>query len=153
MEFTIRGAEARDAAAVEVLAAEFQAHLRSVGDPADFSWGATEYLRDGFGKTPAFRGLVAEAGAAIVGFLLFDFGYDTHRGQRVVFVIDLFVTKTARRQGVAAALMQRAAEEGKAHGAEMMVWCVDRANRLARHFYEKLGASYIDRLQLMSIPI
>jgi len=48
----IRSATANDARVIGQLAAEFHAYLRSIGDQTAFSFGTTEYLRDGFGADP-----------------------------------------------------------------------------------------------------
>lgn len=149
----IRRSSEQDAEAVGALAAESQEYMRSLGDPTDFNWEASDYLRDGFGKFPAFRGLVAETESGVVGYLLYNFGYDSNRGQRLVLIIDLFVTNSCRRQGIATALMKRAATEGQSEGAEMMVWFVFQPNSMALDFYEKLGANCLEGLVLMTLPI
>lgn len=149
----IRRCEAADAAAIGALAAAFQSYLRSLGDETEFAWGAAEYLRDGFCDEPAFEGLVADVESSVVGYLLYDFGYDTDRGQRLVFVIDLYVAEGFRRQGIASALMERAAQIGKSRGAELMLWSVYKPNELALCFYEKLGARHVEGLHFMSLPI
>src|SRR5512135_721585 len=104
MNVSIRQSTADDAEAIGRLAAEFQAYLRSLGDKTRFDWGASKYLRDGFGENPAFEGLVAETESGVVGYLLYHFGYDTERGQRLMHVIDLYVRESFRRRGIAKAL-------------------------------------------------
>jgi GNAT superfamily N-acetyltransferase len=149
----IRHCEPADAKAVGALALEFQSYLRSLGDQTEFAWGAAEFLRDGFGDHPAFEGLVAEVDSGIVGYLLYDFGYDTDRGQRLLYVIDLYVAEACRRQGIGRALMDRAVQMGRARGAELLLWPVYEPNKLAVRFYEKLGARPIEGLRFMSLVI
>lgn len=48
--FNLRPATANDAEAVGAQVAEFQAYLRGLGDRTQYQFGATEYLRDGFGN-------------------------------------------------------------------------------------------------------
>ena len=138
----IRPASESDADAIGALAAEFQAYLRDLGDRTDFAWGAKEFLRDGFGERAAFAGVVAEADGAVVGYALYHDGYETDRGRRLVNLIDLYVQKDARRQGVGRALMQRIAELGRERGADIVFWSVYKPNTLASAFYERLGARY-----------
>jgi GNAT superfamily N-acetyltransferase len=145
--------EPADATAIGDLAAEFQAYLRSLGDTTEFAWGAEEYLRDGFGDRPTFEGLVADVGEGVDGYLLYDFGYDTDRGERLLFVIDLYVRATARSQGIATALMDRAAQIGRSRGADLMLWAVYKPNDLALRFYENRGARYVEDLHYMSLRI
>ena len=149
----IRPCEPADAAAIGALAAEFQAYLRALGDRTAFAWGAAEYLRDGFGDDPAFEGLVAEVDSNVVGYLLYDFGYDTDRGQRLVFIIDLYAAATYRRCGLGRALMERAAVIGRSRSAELMLWSVYRLNEVALRFYERIGARYVEGLHFMSMRI
>jgi len=56
----IRPALASDAQSIGNLARQFASYLRELGDLTDFKLTANAYLRDGFGTTPAFAGLVAE---------------------------------------------------------------------------------------------
>jgi len=153
MTLRIRPATAADAPAIGTLAAEFQAYLRSVGSTATFTWGAAEYLRDGFGPAPAFEGAVAEIGGHPVGFALFDRGYDTDRGQRYLYLIDLFVTASARGSGVGQALMAWIGEVGRRRGAELIAWSVAIENHAAVRFYERLGARFVEDQRLMWCPI
>lgn len=153
MSLTIRTATAADAPAIGLLAAEFQAYLRSVGSTATYTWGAAEYLRDGFGPAPAFEGAIADLDGRAVGFAIFDRGYDTDRGQRYLYLIDLFVTATHRRHGVGQALMAWIAALGRRRGAELIAWTVAMENRSAVRFYQRLGASFVEDQRLMWCPI
>jgi ribosomal protein S18 acetylase RimI-like enzyme len=149
----IRQATAADADAIGRLAAEFQAYLRSLGDTADFKWGAQEYLADGFGEHPAFEGLVEEFDSVVVAYALYPFGYDTDRGQRLVYLIDLFVSEPFRRLRIGEKLMDRVCDIGRRANAELVVWTVFRQNSAASRFYEKLGARHADDLYLMSLDL
>src|SRR6185295_3919663 len=112
MTVAIRQSTIGDADSIGRLAAEFQSYLRDLGDPADFAWDATKYLRDGFGENAAFEGIVAEVNSSVVGYALYHFGYDTDRGQRLVYLVDLYVTERFRRLGIGEKLMQRISETG-----------------------------------------
>lgn len=153
MNVSIRQSTAEDAEAIGRLAAEFQSYLRGLGDKTEFDWGASKYLRDGFGENRAFEGLVAEVDSRVVGYTLYHFGYDTDHGQRFVFMIDLYVTQSLRRTGIGEQLMRRIAEVGRSRGAECIVWSVAKSNVSATRFYEKLGAEYLDDQSFMEISI
>ena len=153
MPITVRNSESRDAEAIGRLAGEFHAYLRSLGDMAEFDFGAAAYLRDGFGDDPAFAGLVAELDSVVIGYLLYHFGYDTDHGQRLVHVIDIYVTEQFQRHGTGEALMQQVAEIGRSRRAELLIWSVYRPNVIAKDFYEKLGAKYLNGLDFMSLSI
>jgi ribosomal protein S18 acetylase RimI-like enzyme len=149
----IRPATESDAQAIGTLAAEFQTYLVELGDRTTFAFGATEFLRDGFGERAAFAGVVAELDRQVVGYALYHDGYETDRGRRLVHLIDLYVQTASRRRGVGRALMNRVSELGRQRGAEIMVWSVYKPNALASAFYERLGARYTSDLLWMALDI
>lgn len=106
--FTLREARRDDVPAIAPLAEQFAQHMRKLGDTSPLRLDAAALERDGFGPDPAFRGLVAEQGGQVVGYLLHHPGYDTDAARRLLFVVDLFVTPAPRGQGIATALMDAA---------------------------------------------
>lgn len=118
-----------------------------------FDWDAKKYLRDGFGTNPAFEGFVAEVDSRVVGYALYHSGYDTDKGARLIYLIDLFVSQEWRRRGIGEKLMQSISEVGRKRNAEWIVWNVFKRNPSATSFYEKLGARYEDELHIMCLPI
>ncbi len=154
MSITVRGATAADARVIGEMIKEFQSYLRSLGDQTDFGFDAESYLRDGFGADPAFSGFVADVDAEAAGYLLYHHGYDTDRGQRLTYVIDLYVRQAFRRRGVGEALMRSAAEACREAGGTALIWTVYKRNQLAFEFYEGLGARRLADLELMawSVP-
>jgi len=151
MSLTIRAARAGDAGSVGRLAREFANYLRGLGDNSEFNLTAETYLRDGFGASPAFAGLVAEADGKVIGYLLYHFGYDSDRAARTLQIADLYVDKTRRRRGAGRALVARVAVLAQEAGAEEMIWSVYHANDLATRFYEKLGAQRITDVFFMHL--
>jgi len=149
----IREATRDDAGAIGTLAKEFTDYLRSLGDTTDFSFNASTYLRDGFGDSPAFQGLVAEIDNEVVGYLLYHFGYNTDLAIRTLHVIDLYVRPANRLQGVGRALMKRAGEICMATGGKGLFWFVYSPNRPAFEFYERLGARYVTDTESMYLPV
>ncbi len=109
MGLTVRSALATDAPAVGSLAKQFASYLHTLGDQTDFKLTAEAYLRDGFGLRPFFKGLVAEEGDKVIGYLLYHFGYDSDRAFSNLHVVDLYVDSKARKKGVGRALMTAAA--------------------------------------------
>jgi ribosomal protein S18 acetylase RimI-like enzyme len=146
MALSIRECAPRDADAIGRLAHEFQSFLRTLGDSTAFRWGANEYRRDGFGAERAFEGFVAELDSRLVGFALYHPGYDSAKGERFIYLIDLYVTSSARRSGVGEKLMRRLADEARSRGAESVVWSVAKSNDPAIRFYEAMGAEHLKHL-------
>jgi ribosomal protein S18 acetylase RimI-like enzyme len=151
MVATVRPARESDAEEVGELARQFAEYLRGLGDQTEFKLNADTYLRDGFGKQPAFAGLVAEDGGKVVGYLLYHLGYDSDTAARNLHVVDLYVEQKARRKKVGRALMAAAVEIAVKAGAEELVWSVYNLNSLAAAFYEKLGAERITEIFFMKL--
>lgn len=149
MAVTIRAATAQDAYAVAALSREFAAYLQSLGDASPRSLSAQDYLRDGFGEQPAFSGLIAERESQAIGYLLYCPAYDIDLGGRILYIIDLFVSEEARRQGVGRRLMEAAADICRQMGGHALLWSVYTPNKTAATFYEKLGARHVSDLNFM----
>lgn len=147
---TIRETLASDADTVEAMFHEFVAELRPVGDTTPYNFSARQYLRDGFGTEPAFRGLIAESDAGPAGYLLFSKTYEDDY-TRGFHMVDLFVRPEARGIGVARMLMAAVADIGRAEGAVRLTWSVYKGNERARRFYEKLGATIERDADVMSL--
>ena len=113
----IRAAKRSDSEEIGDMAMGFADYLRSLGDKTNFRFNAKTYLRDGFERNPAFKGLVAEVDGRCAGYLLYHFGYDTDRATKIVYVVDLYVRENYRRRGVARALMEATRAIAKKPGA------------------------------------
>lgn len=135
------------------MAMDFANYLRSLGDKTNFQFNAKTYLRDGYGRNPAFKGLVAELDGHAVGYLLYHYGYDTDRATRIVHIVDLYVRENYRRRGVGQALMERARAISREAGAGRLFWSVFVPNLTARRFYPRLGARYTKAMLYMYLLV
>ena len=149
----IRSATIADAFSVGQLYAQSAAYLRNLGDTTDFQFNAQVYLRDGFGANPAFVGIVALLDQQMVGYLLYNFGYDTDRALRYLFVLDLLVDENCRGHGIGRALMGRAAEICREQGGAELFWAVYAKNKAALAFYQRLGAEELSDLCFMTLKV
>lgn len=98
-------------------------------------------LRDGFGPNRWFDILVGEVHGKVAGYALYHRSYETGHAARGLYLADLWVDESARRQGLARALIEalkaRALEAGGTY-----VWLVSQPfNEAARRFYAALGAT------------
>lgn len=91
--------------------------------------------------TPPFHCVVAQEHESIVGFALYFFNYSTWRGQRGIYLEDLFVQEGYRKKGIAFSLMQFLAKTAKEEDCGRIDWSVLKWNQLAIDFYKRLGAS------------
>ena len=137
----IRPCTAADAEAIDALYQEFVNDLRSIGDQTDYRFGAAQYLTDGFGIDPMFRGFVADEDGALLGYTLFSRTYDGSY-ERGLYIVDLFVTGRSRRRGIGERLVEAVRQAARAEGAVRLSWHVHRLNADAIRFYKRLGATH-----------
>jgi len=138
----IRASLAADAEAIDTLFREFVAYLRSIGDKNEYHFGAEQYLSDGFGVDPIFRGFVAEdSGQGLLGYILFSRTYDGEY-VRNFYVVDLYVRKDSRGKGVGRMLMDAVRNLALTEGVARLSWAVHKNNADAIRFYESLSAQY-----------
>jgi GNAT superfamily N-acetyltransferase len=100
--------------------------------------------RDGFGKNPCFRALIAEWDEQSAGYALFWNYYSTWVG-RGMFLEDLFVREAFRGRGIGQALLAKVASiavDEKCYGIH---WEVLDWNRKAIELYTALGAEFRDQ--------
>jgi len=128
-------------------------YLRSLGDSMEILFTEEVYLRDGFGNPPAFHGIVVEEERELLGYLLYNFGYDTDRAIRYMFIVDLLVDENVRGFGIGKKLMQHASLICKEMVCGEMQWAVFLKNDRALKFYKSLGAETVNDLVQMSLKI
>jgi GNAT superfamily N-acetyltransferase len=143
----IRPAERRDLAAIlemirELADYEHLAHA-VVFDP-------TEMERHLFGPRPYAEVLVSEAilpgsvNSSCVGFALFFHSFSTFVGKPGIYLEDLYVRPSARRQGHGRRLLRAVAGLARARGCGRLEWSVLDWNQPAIDFYHALGAIALD---------
>ena len=92
-----------------------------------------------FGDSPAAEAVIAEA-AEPLGFALFFHNFSTWTGRRGMYLEDLYVTPSARGQGVGAGLLRHLARIALDRGCARFEWSVLDWNVDAVRFYRSLGA-------------
>ncbi len=152
-EIKIRVSKRTDAQVIGAMAKEFAGYLRALGDKTKFRFNSKTYMRDGFGRNPAFKGLITEVNGKTAGYLLYLWGYDTDRAVRIIHILDLFIREEYRRQGIGQACMKRIISIAKEGDAKMLIWEVHASNHNARKFYWGFGARYIKNMLMMKLPV
>ncbi len=137
---TVRPARPDDAEQIARMARALS--IADGGRAARFT--AETYRRDGFGKDAAFSTFVAELGGEAVGYAIYYPGYDTDSATSGIYLADLYVDQTRRRQGIGRALIAGLAAEARAGGARWMFWSVLKRNRGARRFYKTIAPELKD---------
>jgi len=93
-----------------------------------------------FGEQPAAEAVLAEEGAAAVGFAVFFQNFSTFLGKPGLYLEDLFVRPAYRGRGYGKALMVYVARLAQARDCGRLEWSVLDWNTPARDFYRTLGA-------------
>jgi GNAT superfamily N-acetyltransferase len=94
-----------------------------------------------FGPRPYAEVLLAEDGAAVVGFALFFHNFSTFVGQPGIYLEDLFVEAEYRGRGHGKALLAALAKLAVARGCGRVEWAVLDWNEPSIRFYRSLGAA------------
>jgi GNAT superfamily N-acetyltransferase len=97
-----------------------------------------------FGERPAAEAVLAEEGAAAVGFALYFQNFSTFLGRPGLYLEDLFVRPEYRGRGYGKALMVFVARLANARDCGRLEWSVLDWNTPARNFYRTLGARPLD---------
>jgi GNAT superfamily N-acetyltransferase len=114
---------------------------------------AIERLRqDAFGPRPRFEAAFAvdDSGVA-VGYAVWFETYSTFLGKPTMFLEDLFVREEGRESGAGRMLFEHVRELGAQRGCARMSWNVLHWNSLARDFYHRRGAEWVNDWLLYSI--
>jgi GNAT superfamily N-acetyltransferase len=97
---------------------------------------------DAFGSSARVQILVAEAGAALVGYALYFECYSSFRGPGL-FLEDLFIREEYRRHHVGRKLLTRVAEAATMQGYFGILFNVLDWNTAALGFFTRVGATVL----------
>ena len=97
-----------------------------------------------FGERPAAEVLIAEADGEAAGFALYFHTFSTFRGQRGLYLEDLFVRPVFRGLGLGRHLMAALARIALKRDCGRFEWSVLDWNAPAIGFYRALGATAMD---------
>lgn len=104
-----------------------------------------ESLREAlFGKRTCVEALMAFYDSVPVGYAFFFPNFASFRGQRGMYLEDLYVSPEVRGKGVGVALIKRVAQIAKERGCVRLDFLVLDWNENAIRFYETLGAKVDD---------
>ncbi len=134
MDFNIRYATEEDFPAILSLIRELAAFEKAPEKVTN----SVEQMKQ---EQELFRCLVAETGTReIVGIALYFFAYFTWVGKSL-YLDDLYVKKTFRKQKIGSALLKRIFEVANSEGCKRVRWQVLSWNQPALQLYMKSGAS------------
>lgn len=132
--------------------------LQMIRELADF-----EHLRDAcvvstadlqsllFGPQAIAHALLAHQADQAVGFALCYPCLSTFKGQRGLYVEDLYVRPAWRQQGIGQRLLQQCANQAGLLGCAYLEWRALNWNESAIGFYRRLGAQSLDSWMLFRL--
>ena len=144
---TVRAIQARDGATVVALACELATH---VGDPPPLL-RASDLVRDSSGADRWFDCLVVEIAGEIVGYATASKAFEVHTGKRRLWLGDVYVRPSARRNGAGRALVVALARNALALGCDALYWELWRKNVEGAAFYRELMAEEAADLAVMCL--
>ena len=145
---TIRLAEAGDA---DMIHAGLVAMARAMGEESRIISTADDIRTHGFGNDPAFEVLIAEIDGIFAGLCLTFPSFSTWRGERGIYVQDLYVDETFRGRRIGEMLLKAAARRAQKRGAGYLRLSVDIDNPRAQAFYERVGLTHSRNEQIHMI--
>lgn len=90
--------------------------------------------------SPPFECLLATDKFQVVGFALFFYSYSTWRAKKGVWLEDLYVRASHRKQGIGSQLFDAVLKLAEVQGAGRLEWPVLEWNTNAHEFYRTKGA-------------
>ena len=96
---------------------------------------------------------VAADGGEVVAYAACFTAYSTFRARPTLFLEDLFVHPSARRRGVATAMLARLRGEAEARGCGRFEWMVLDWNQGAQALYAGIGATLLPDWRLVRIDL
>lgn len=138
---SIRPATIRDASLLAAMILEL-AQYEKLDHEAAVT--AESIARDGFGPHPKFRAVIAEVDGKPAGYAVFFGFYSTFQGRAGLFLEDIYVRPSLRKQGIGQALLNYVARIAWEEDYFCMRWEVLDWNKPAIDFYKRLGAVFLD---------
>ncbi len=132
----------RDASEGDVPAIHRLLRAMAVYEKLAHEFHATEadYGRELFGPRPSARALVAEAEGEVVAVCLYYRTFPSFAGRPALWIEDIFVVPSHRRQGLARAAFAEVARRALAEGCAFVEWNVLDWNAPAIAAYRGMGA-------------
>jgi len=141
MSLTVRAAEERDVTAIAILIREF-AEFEKLSAWCEVT---DDDLHEAiFGNKSFVQALVALSDGRYVGYALFYPVFRSFRGERSMFLEDLYVTPDLRGNGLGFVMLREVAKYAKDEGFARMDWQALKWNAPALKFYQSIGAESDD---------
>lgn len=141
MNFQIKKAAERDIPQIIRLIREF-AEFEKLSDWCDVT--EDDLQKAVFGENAFVQAFVVFDGESCVGYAMFFPVFKSFRGERSIFLEDLYVSPAMRGKGLGLAMLKEVARTAKEQGFVRMDWQALKWNAPAINFYKNLGAENDD---------
>lgn len=132
----IEQATEQDVDIISVILGEIEAYYGGKPTPGD-----REQIKSAlFGDRPAATVVLARDGDEVAGLASYSFLWPAAGADTSLYLKELYVRESARRQGVAGALMAAVKAAAAKAGCSRVEWTADADNPAALAFYQALGA-------------
>jgi GNAT superfamily N-acetyltransferase len=137
MNLKIKKAEEKDISQIIALIQEF-AEYENLSQYCEVT---EEKLKSAmFGENPCVEGLIAFDGEIAVAYALFYPNFASFRGQRGLYLEDIYIRENYRKHGIGEAMLKYLARLAKERGCVRIDFQVLDWNMPAINFYKKHGA-------------
>lgn len=140
-QLSVREANAADIRAIALLILEF-AEFEKLDQWCEVT--ENDLHEAIFGGQSFVQALVAMDGNRYVGYALFFPVFKSFRGERSIFLEDLYVTPELRGNGLGFVMLREVAKYAKEQGFSRLDWQALKWNEAAINFYVNLGAETDD---------
>ena len=134
---SFRRADTSDFYAVLNLASQLASHIEAEIPPLTIKQFETYYVN----PDAPMHLLLAVLDDVVVGLISWTLTHELYSADTRAYISDVSVDRSARGQGVGAALMAQVKAWARIHNVSKLGWEVWHRNVDAKAFYEKLGAS------------
>jgi GNAT superfamily N-acetyltransferase len=97
-----------------------------------------------FGPSPVAGALIGKVAGELAGYALYFFTFSSFIGRAGIWLEDLYVRPSFRRQGLGRAMIEAVARIGAERNCGRFEWTALNWNKNALDFYRKLGAQMMD---------
>lgn len=137
---TIRPAQAADVPEIYAMIRELAEFEKLEDQVVSTAESTHECL---FGDRPVAEAILVEADNAVVGFAIYFHNFSTFVGRPGLYLEDVYIRPSHRRQGIGNAVLVALAEIARQRNCGRFEWSVLDWNANAIAFYEKLGATVL----------
>jgi len=107
--------------------------------------GRARLRRDALSKKPLFEAYLGKIDGNAIAYMILYMTYSSYLALPTLYLEDLFVVEEWRKKGIGHYMLEFCVQQAKKRGCGRMEWCVFDWNKSAIEFYEKNGATCLNK--------